>query len=85
MTASQLYSSNVTDPDAEEPTTEFVKKNLALYQQAYSEARRNLRSSILTQQRTYNKKGHSYVPGELVLLFHPTLKKGESAKFHQFW
>ena len=84
LTCSQLYSTNVIDPQ-KIPTDEFVRKNLSLYNNAYSLARKNLRGSILTQRRLYNQKGHKYAVGDRCLLYHPKLPPGEKSKMHNFW
>ena len=65
LTAAHLYSTDAINPTKEEPTSDFVRKNLDLYRKAFAIARSNLRQSILTQSRAYLQKARSFSIGDL--------------------
>ena len=86
ISTSQIFANSVQDDETtKEPTHEYVRKNIGRYQKIFDLARKNLRSSIIRQRHLYNKKTESFLPGDLVMLYHPTLPRGASSKFHNWW
>jgi len=66
---------------------QYVTKLGNVFQEAFSEARKNITTHQERQVECYNKRihGHPFTPGTLVWLFNPVVPRGSFRKFHKPW
>lgn len=73
------------DKDKSYPT--YVNKQREQFVEAYEKVRQNISQKQCYQSQQYNHKIHGkpFDKGDLVWLFNPAIKRGQSRKFHRPW
>ena len=69
---------------ADKSYSTYVNKQREQFAEAYEKVRQNVSQKQCYQSLQYNRRIHGK-PFELVWLFNPTIKKGQSRKFHRPW
>eukprot|EP00731_Ephydatia_muelleri_P039115 Em1119g1a len=69
---------------ADKSYSTYVNKQREQFAEAYEKVRQNVSQKQCYQSQQYNRRIHGK-PFELVWLFNPTIKKGQSRKFHRPW
>ena len=67
------------------PNTDYAVQLKRTIEKAHLYARQNMRSTILRQRRSYQGDTPAFNIGDLVWLFTPKLRPGQSKKFATYW
>ena len=78
---------NLNGEQEETADSTYVNKQREQFAEAYEKVRQNVSQKQCYQSQQYNRRIHGkpFDKGELVWLFNPTIKKGQSRKFHRPW
>ena len=82
-----IYDTTPPDGIEQQPYAAYVKSQHVLLTDAFRQVRENTGQKYSFQKELYNKKVHGQplVDGEMVWLFNPAIRKGQSRKLHKPW
>ena len=83
-----IYNLNGEQEETDDKSySTYVNKQQEQFAEAYEKVRQNVSQKQCYQSQQYNRRIHGkpFHKGELVWLFNPAIKKGQSRKFHRPW